>query len=255
MICASFSSAMSSFEIEGRSPGQIAVLVVGILFGMLVFMVLVYCETKLEVDHERPDYLPRLRRVLNENREKLYKLESERAMEIQSRKVDSIHNLVGTLQNARGLNQSLQASGTTDIEEAVADMLDDRVSKHLDSETLLQVHDTPGGDTLNVRGLQFFVLSVFLGLFGCGITFAFVPVFKLFCANPEATRYIHGFVEGFSSGMYCGKVATFVPKLQGFGFRSDMRSRVVNTQLSVGLFTLGIITMMLASLIPRLNIT
>jgi hypothetical protein len=139
----------------------------------------------------------------------------------------------------------------------VHDVLEDRLSRHIlpgsEQEEALLPRD--GGESLNASGLYFLAVSIVLGFFGAGATFAFVPLFRALC-DDAMREYIHGVAEGVSGGMYAGKIAgLFIPQLQAFGFRSDLGSRLRHNLFTILFFSLGVCFTLLTTLVPPLNIS
>ncbi len=131
------------------------------------------------------------------------------------------------------------------------DVLEDRLSRHIpsDSDSESAGPSERGGETLNASGW-----SIVLGLFGAGATFAFVPLFRALCSD-ALREYAHAAAEGVSGGMYAGKIAgLFIPRLQAFGFRSDMGSRLRHNLFTILFFSAGVSFTLLMTMVPPLDI-
>ncbi len=98
------------------------------------------------------------------------------------------------------------------------DVLEDRLSRHIpsDSDSESAGPSERGGETLNASGWYFL---------------------------------------GVSIGMYAGKIAgLFIPRLQAFGFRSDMGSRLRHNLFTILFFSAGVSFTLLMTMVPPLDI-
>ncbi len=107
-LVANFASILDHFEIQTQSAAEVGMLVLGLALGVALFSLISLGESKTEPNHHRPDHLPSLRRLLTISRERLYSIQTEQGdHHKQARRVDSLRNLVSSLEHAQGLKREL----------------------------------------------------------------------------------------------------------------------------------------------------
>jgi hypothetical protein len=111
-VVANFGTILDHFRVEERSAGSVGMLVLGLAVGVLIFALISVAESKLQEHRPRPDHLPSLKRLLNQGRQQLYTVQTAEAPEAvakQTRRNDSLRNLISSLEHARGLKEELSA--------------------------------------------------------------------------------------------------------------------------------------------------
>ena len=128
-MVANFAAILDHFDLQQKSASRVATLVFGLVAGLILYCLILFAESKgaksnasslsfiltpfqlVESHQHSHNPLPSLKVLLTKTREQMYShVGSEDELKRQAKRVDSLRNIVSSLEHARGLRKELQSA-------------------------------------------------------------------------------------------------------------------------------------------------